>query len=105
MRKANVYYRNTIAGELIENEDGYTFRYLTDLQFVCRIRPAQRSSRNQRQRGTRPLSRRQKMASAACDAGACLFIKQHYYSIGQKISSSAAQTKEKRKKVLEKILK
>ncbi len=30
MRKADVYYRNTIAGELIENEDGYTFRYLKE---------------------------------------------------------------------------
>lgn len=36
---------------------------MIDLQFVCRIRPAQRSSCNQRQRGTRPLSRRQKKSN------------------------------------------
>ncbi len=30
MRKAIVYYRDIIAGELIENDNGYTFRYLKE---------------------------------------------------------------------------
>lgn len=29
MRKAHIYYKNILAGELIENENGYNFQYET----------------------------------------------------------------------------
>ncbi len=27
MRKANVFYKNSLAGNIAENEDGYSFQY------------------------------------------------------------------------------
>ncbi len=30
MRKGNVYYKNSLAGSIAENEDGYVFQYNDD---------------------------------------------------------------------------
>ncbi len=30
MRKGNVYFRDKVAGEIIEDDNGYTFRYLNE---------------------------------------------------------------------------
>lgn len=39
MRKGNVYYKNSLAGIIAENEDGYTFQYNDDFLNLSSAKP------------------------------------------------------------------
>ena len=39
MRKGNVYYKNILAGAIVENEEGYTFQYDTIFLSTASVKP------------------------------------------------------------------